>query len=166
SDATTAKTKGVTQFNLPSDEKDMIFLHINHRTPESLVAKTLAPYTKSCLQSAAQLMTAEMHYSGGRAQMAQDFYTQLVEGQYLLKIQERVIFDSTEDTKKRIYEAAIQFDKEGKPKRKAASIKEYGITVADAQTTDIIYDDKITKKIAKVIESTTKAAISKSDMIT
>src|SRR5574339_124341 len=48
SDATTANVKGITQFILPSDEKEMILIHNTHRTPGSLVAKRLAPYTKEC----------------------------------------------------------------------------------------------------------------------
>ena len=34
SDATVADVKGITQYILPSDEKDMILLHNTHRTPE------------------------------------------------------------------------------------------------------------------------------------
>jgi hypothetical protein len=84
SDATTADVRGITQFILPSDEKEMILIHNTHRTPQSLVVKRLAPYTKECLQSSAQLMSSEKHYGGGRAQMAQDFLDQLKEGVYLL----------------------------------------------------------------------------------
>src|ERR1041384_2390251 len=54
SDATTADVKGITQFILPSDEKEMILIHNTHRTPQSPVSKRLAPYTKECLQSSAQ----------------------------------------------------------------------------------------------------------------
>ena len=56
SDATTALTSGITQFILPMDEKEMIAMNNAHRTVQSLVSKRLAPYTKECLQSSAQLM--------------------------------------------------------------------------------------------------------------
>jgi len=59
SDATTANVKGITQYILPNDDKEMILIHNTHRTPVSLVSKRLAPYTKECLQSSAQLMTSE-----------------------------------------------------------------------------------------------------------
>src|SRR6187431_1781758 len=137
SDATTANVKGITQFILPSDEHEMILIHNTHRTPQSLVGKRLAPYTKECLQSSAQLMSSEKHYGGGRAQMAQDFIDQLKEGVYLLKTEENVVFDSLAAEKKRVYETEIQIDKKsGLPKRKTSSIKEYGIAVADAAITD------------------------------
>ena len=126
SDATTADVRGITQFILPSDEKEMILIHNTHRTPQSLVVKRLAPYTKECLQSSAQLMSSEKHYGGGRAQMAQDFLDQLKEGVYLLVTEENVVYDSLEMEKKRVYQTEVQYDaKTGNAKRKISSIKEY-----------------------------------------
>lgn len=167
SDATTADVRGITQFILPSDEKEMILIHNTHRTPQSLVVKRLAPYTKECLQSSAQLMSSEKHYGGGRAQMAQDFLDQLKEGVYLLKTEENVIFDSLEMEKKRIYQTEVQYDsKTMAPKRKLSSIKEYGITVADAAITDVDYESKVDEKLVKIIDAATKSAISKQELMT
>src|SRR5436190_9686782 len=167
SDATTANVKGITQFILPADEKEMILIHNTHRTPQSLVVKRLAPYTKECLQSSAQLMSSEKHYGGGRAQMAQDFMDQLKEGVYLLKTEENIVFDSLEREKKRVYQTEIQFDtKTGQPKRKISSIKEYGITVADAAITDVDYEDKVDQKLVKIIDAVTKSSISKQELMT
>jgi hypothetical protein len=167
SDATTANVKGITQFILPSDEKEMILIHNTHRTPQSLVVKRLAPYTKECLQSSAQLMSSEKHYGGGRAQMAQDFMDQLKEGVYLLKTEENVVFDSLESEKKRVYQTEIQIDKKtALPKRKLSSIKEYGITVADAAITDVDYEDKVDQKLIKIIDAVTKSSISKQELMT
>lgn len=167
SDATTANVKGITQFILPSDEKEMILIHNTHRTPQSLVVKRLAPYTKECLQSSAQLMSSEKHYGGGRAQMAQDFMDQLKEGVYLLKTEENTVYDSLEGEKKRIYQTEIQFDrKTSLPKRKQSSIKEYGIAVADAAITDVDYEDKVDQKLTKIIDAVTKSSISKQELMT
>lgn len=165
SDATTADIKGITQYILPSTEKDMIFIHNTHRTPESLVQKRLAPYTKECLQSSAQLMSSEKHYGGGRAQMAQDFLDQLSSGVYLLSTNEQFVYDSLEKEKKRIYLTEKQIAKDGQVKRKQSSISEYGITVADAAITDVDYEDKIDQKLVKIIDAVTKAAISKQDLM-
>lgn len=167
SDATTANVKGITQFILPSDEKEMILIHNTHRTPQSLVVKRLAPYTKECLQSSAQLMSSEKHYGGGRAQMAQDFLDQLKEGVYLLRTEENLVFDSLEQEKKRIYQTEIQVDiKTSAPKRKLSSIKEYGVTVADAAITDVDYEDKVDQKLTKIIDAVTKSSISKQELMT
>lgn len=167
SDATTANVKGITQFILPSDEREMILIHNTHRTPQSLVQKRLAPYTKECLQSSAQLMSSEKHYGGGRAQMAQDFMDQLKEGVYLLVTEENIVYDSLEAEKKRIYQTEIQIDKKTSlPKRKLSSIKEYGITVADAAITDVDYEDKVDQKLIKIIDAVTKSSISKQELMT
>lgn len=167
SDATTANVKGITQYILPSDEKEMILIHNTHRTPQSLVNKRLAPYTKECLQSSAQLMSSEKHYGGGRAQMAQDFMDQLKEGVYLLKTEEKNVYDSVQRESKRIYETEIQYDKKtALPKRKLSSIKEYGITVADAAITDVDYEDKVDEKLVKIIDAVTKSSISKQELMT
>ncbi len=167
SDATTADVRGITQFILPSDEKEMILIHNTHRTPQSLVVKRLAPYTKECLQSSAQLMSSEKHYGGGRAQMAQDFLDQLKEGVYLLRTEENLVYDSLEMEKKRIYQTEIQVDpKTMAPKRKISSIKEYGITVADAAITDVDYEEKVDEKLVKIIDAATKSAISKQELMT
>lgn len=164
-DATTADVSGITQYVLPYDEKEMIEMHNVHRTPQSLVAKRLAPYTKECLQSAAQLMSAEMHYGGGRAQMAQDFIDQLKNGVYLLKTIEKIVYDSLEKESKKVYLTEIQLT-DNKPKRKISSIKEYGITVADAALTDVDYEDKVDSLLAKKIDAATKASIAKQELIT
>lgn len=166
SDATTADVKGITQYILPADEKEMILIHNTHRTPVSLVQKRLAPYTKECLQSSAQLMSSEKHYGGGRAQMAQDFLDQLKDGVYLLRTEERMVFDSLEMDKKRVYETEKQLDKGGHELRKISSIKEYGITVADAAITDVDYETKVDDKLVKIIDAVTKSAISKQELMT
>jgi len=165
-DATTADVSGIVQYILPSDETEMISMHNAHRTPQSLVTKRLAPYTKECLQSSAQLMSSEMHYSGGRATMSQDYSEQLRGGVYLLKTNELMVFDSLEKENKRIYETKIQTDKNGNPVRKLSSIKEYGITVADASITDVDYETRVDNMLGKKIDASTKASIAKQELIT
>lgn len=165
-DATTADVSGIVQYILPSDEKEMVAMHNAHRTPQSLVTKRLAPYTKECLQSSAQLMSSEMHYSGGRATMSQDFGEQLRGGVYLLKTTELMVFDSLEKENKRVYETKIQTDKSGSYVRKISSIKEYGITVADASITDVDYESRVDNMLGKKIDASTKASIAKQELIT
>ncbi len=165
-DGTTADVSGITQYLLPTDEADMIALHNAHKTPQSLVTKRLAPYTKECLQSAAQIMSSEMHYSGGRAQMSQDFSDQLKGGVYLLNTKESIQYDSLTRENKRVYLTQVQYGKDGQPKRKVSSIKEYGITVADAAITDVDYESKVDQMLAKKIDAATKASVAKQELMT
>lgn len=166
SDATTALTSGITQFMLPMDEKEMIAMNNAHRTVQSLVSKRLAPYTKECLQSSAQLMSSEVHYSGGRAQMAQDYLEQLKNGVYILKTTDKIIYDSLEKENKRIYETNPLTNKDGSFKHKTSSIKEYGITVADAAITDVDYETRVDNMLGKKIDASTKASIAKQELLT
>jgi hypothetical protein len=165
-DATTAKIAGITQYILPATEKEMLEIHNAHRTPEALVKRRIAPYTQECLQSSAQLMSSEMHYSGGRAQMVQDYLDQLKNGAFLLKISTINSYDSLEKASKKIYEVVIQTDKNGQFKRKFSSIKEYAITVGDAQITDVDYQTQVDNMLAKKIDAATAASISKQQLMT
>lgn len=163
---TVAEVYGIVQYVLPIDEQEMIAMHNAHRTPQSLVAKRLAPYTSECLSSSAQLMSAEMHFSGGRATMAQNYLDQLQKGVYLLSTIEKNEFDSIANENKKIYENVFQTDTVGNKLRKFSSIKEYGITVADAQITTVDYEQRVDDMLAKKIESATRASVSKQEAIT
>jgi hypothetical protein len=165
-DATTANVSGITQYILPSDEKQMIAIHNAHRSPESFVQRRLAPYTVECLKSSAQLLSSEAHYSGGRAQMTQDYMDQLKKGTYLLNIKELVVFDSLEKSNKRTYAVQIQLSKTGERLRKFSSIKEYSVEVGDAQIIDVDYEKKVDEMLAKKIDAATKASISKQELMT
>lgn len=166
SDGTRADVRGITQFVLPSSEKDMILINNTHRTPQSLVTKRLATFTKECLQSSAQLMSSDKHYGGGRAQMSQDFLDQLRNGVYLSETQERVTYDSIEKENKRLYITEIKKNTDGSPKRKASAIQEYEISVADASINDVDYEPKVDDKLAKIIDASTKSAVSRQNLMT
>lgn len=167
SDGTTALCDGIAQYILPTSEKEMLEVHNAHRSPEGLVKRRLAPYTQECLSASAQLLSSEMHYSGGKAQMTQDYLNQLQNGSYLLSVQEVNIYDSTEKVNKKLYVVKIQTDKStSQPKRKFSSIKEYGITVGDAQITHTDYEDKVDQMLAKKIDAATKASISRQELMT
>jgi len=165
-DATTANVAGITQYILPATEKEMLEIHNAHRTPEALVKRRLSPYTQECLQSSAQLMSCEMHYSGGRAQMVQDYLDQLKNGAFLLKISTVDSYDSLEKASKKVYQIDKQTDKTGQFKRKFSSIKEYAINVGDAQITDVDYQNQVDNMLAQKIKANTDASIAKQQLMT
>lgn len=165
-DGTSADVKGIVQFVLPADEKDMILIHNTHRTPQSLVTKRLATFTKECLQSSAQSMSSDKHYGGGRAQMSQDFIDQLRYGVFISELQEQTITDSLTGDKKKAYLTKVRRDKDGTPMRKTSAIKEYSIQVADASIVDTQYADIVNQKLTKIAEAATKAAISRQELMT
>lgn len=165
-DATTADLTGIVQYRLPSTEKEMLEMHNTHGTPEALVKRRLAPYTQECLQSSSQLMSSEMCYSGGRAQMVQDYLDQLKNGAFLLKVSTVNVYDSVEKANKKTYEVIIKTDKDGHTQRKFSSIKEYGITIDDAQITDVDYQQQVDNMLTKKIEAATAASVSRQQLMT
>jgi hypothetical protein len=165
-DGTTADVKGIAQFVLPSDEKDMILIHNTHRTPQSLVTKRLATFTKECLQSAAQSMSSDKHYGGGRAQMSQDFIDQLKNGVYISQTEEKNSYDSVEKERKRLYVTSVKKGKDGQPLRKKSAIQEYQISVADASIIDTDYATVVDTKLGKIIDAATASAVSRQELMT
>lgn len=107
-----------------------------------------------------------MHYSGGKAQMTQDYLDQLKNGAFLLRIQPIAAYDSLEKTLKRSYQVEVRVDKNGASMRKFSSIKEYGIQVADAQITYTDYDVAVDKMLARKIASATESSVSKQRLMT
>lgn len=165
-DATTAKLTGIVQYRLPSTEKDMLEIHNTHGTPEALVKRRLAPYTQECLQSAAQLLSSEVCYSGGRAQMTQDYLDQLKNGSYLLYVKTNDVYDSLERAVKRTYDVRVQLDEKKQKMRKFSSIKEYDVSIDDAQITDVDYQDQVDNMLTKKIEAATAASVAKQQLMT
>lgn len=68
--------------------------------------------------------------------------------------------------RKRLYVTVIQKDKNGLAKRKTSAIAEYGITVSDASAVDVIYEDKVQAKLAKIIDAATKSAVARQNLMT
>lgn len=166
-DPASATCEGIVQYILPTSEQEMLNIHNAHMSIEGLIKKRLAPYTLECLQSCAQLMNTEMHYSGGRAQMAQDYLDQLRNGVFLLNVQEKNTYDSTEHSYRKLYQVQKQYNDSTKEiKRKFSSIKEYGIVVSDAQITNVDYETAIDSLIGKKLAAATKASVSRQELMT
>lgn len=98
--------------------------------------------------------------------MSQDFLDQLRNGVYISETKEVISYDSVEKEKKRMYITSIKRSKDGQPERKTSAIKEYQITVADASIVDTDYADVVDQKLGKIIEASTKSAISKQELMT
>lgn len=165
-DPAKADAYGITQYILPSDEAKMLEMHNAHKSIEGLVKRRLSPYTQECLGSCAQLMNTEMHYSGGKAQMSQDYLDQLRNGVYLLNVSEVNVYDSIEKSYRKVYRVEKQLDKDKQVKRKSSSIKEYGIVVSDAQITNVDYESAVDSLIAKKLASATAASVSRQALMT
>lgn len=166
-DASTAKVKAIVQYDLPTDEATMLEIDVKHRSPVGLVNKCLAPYTKACLKSSGQLMSAETHYSGGRSQMIYEFIDQLKYGQYLLLAKDTVVYDSLDNvtTRRQQYRKTTN-PKTGLTMRLESDIAEYGIRVGGGTITDTEYSRVVLERLERKQKASTDASVSKQTLLT
>ncbi len=165
-DATKAEAQTVVRFRLPNKEEDMLLIHREYVNKEYLALKGLQPFTIECLKNSAQLMDSEVHYSGGRAQLSQDFQDQLQNGLYILDTQEEVVRDTVTNEAKRNYETRKRMDSSGLPLRKTADLNQFGIAIASATIENVDYEDAVDQKLAKKIEASTRESVSKQNLVT
>lgn len=165
-DGSVAYVKSVVQFELPMDEDQMIFINNYHKSPEGLCRRRLAPYTKTCLQSCGQLLSAESHYSGGKALMISEYKDQLANGIYILAPHDTVFKDTLEGTERKALIYTKQWNSKGKLVRDYSSILAVGITLGDATITDVRYGAVVMDRIKRKQASAAEAAISRQDLIT
>lgn len=166
SDAAKADSEATVKWRLSNNEMEMLLTHKDNRSSQHLTETMLEPYTSECLGFAAQLMESETHYSGGKSKMAEDFQTQLEEGQYIIVTKAEYIQDSTSNTQRKITTTDIRRDSNDIPIRKKSNIKQYGITLVTATIKSVDYDEIIDEKLKSKIEASTRESISKQEAIT
>jgi len=166
SDAAKAVSEATVKWRLSNNETEMLLTHKDNRTSQKLTETMLEPFTSECLGFAAQLMESETHYSGGKSKMAEDFQTQLEEGQYIIVTKSEYVQDSTSNTGRNITFTEVRRDENGIPIRKKSNIKQYGITLVTATIKSVDYDAIIDEKLKSKIEASTRESISKQEAIT
>ena len=166
SDAAKAESEATVKWRLSNNEDEMLLTHKDNRTAEKLTQTMLEPFTSECLGFAAQLMESETHYSGGKSKMAEDFQSQLENGQYIIVTKSEYVKDSVSNTSRNITFTEVRTDENGVPIRKKSNIKQYGITLVTATIKSVDYDAIIDEKLKSKIEASTRESISKQEAIT
>jgi len=166
SDAAKADAQATVKWRMPGTNDKMLLVHRDNRNSQHLAETILEPYTSECLGFAAQLIESETHYSGGKSKMAEDFQSQLEEGQYIIVTKTEYIQDGKSNTKRKITETDVRRDDAGVPIRKKSNIKQYDITVVAATIKSVDYDKIIDDKLKAKIEASTTESISKQLAIT
>ena len=166
SDAAKAQAEATVKWRLPSTNDKMLLVHQDNRNGQHLAETILEPYTSECLGFAAQLIESETHYSGGKSKMAEDFQSQLEDGQYIIVTKTEYQIDSTSNTRRRITDTDIRRDENDVPIRKKSNIKQYDITIVAATIKSVDYDSIIDNKLRAKIEASTRESISKQLAIT
>jgi len=166
SDAAKADSEATVKWRLSNNEAQMLLTHKDNRNAQKLTQTMLEPFTSECLGFAAQLMESETHYSGGKSKMAEDFQSQLEEGQYIIETKAEYIQDSVSNTSRKITKTDVRRDENDVAIRKKSNIKQYGITLVTATIKSVDYDEIIDIKLKTKIEASTRESISKQEAIT
>lgn len=166
SDAAKADAEATVKWRLPNTNEKMLLVHQDNRTAKHLSETILEPYTSESLGFAAQLIESETHYSGGKSKMAEDFQTQLEEGQYIIVTKTEYQLDSVSNTRRKITDTDVRRDENDIPIRKKSNIKQYDIRVVAATIESVDYDSIIDNKLTAKIEASTRESISKQLAIT
>jgi hypothetical protein len=166
SDAAQASAEATIKFRLPASQDNMLLIHRDNRTSAKLVETVLEKFSGECLNYAAQLMESETHYSGGKSKMAEDFNTQLEEGQYIIITKAEYIKDSVSNTSRKITKTDVRRDENNIPIRKKSLLTQYGITIVSATIDNIDYIALIDDKLKAKIEASTRESIAKQEAIT
>jgi regulator of protease activity HflC (stomatin/prohibitin superfamily) len=166
SDAAKAISEATVKWRLSNNEEEMLLTHKDNRSSQKLTNTMLEPFTSECLGFAAQLMESETHYSGGKSKMAEDFQTQLEEGQYIIVTKSEYVKDTVSNTARNITFTEVRRDVNGVPIRKKSNIKQYGIKLVTATIKSVDYDAIIDEKLKSKIEASTRESISKQEAIT
>lgn len=166
SDAAKAEAEATVKWRLPNTTDKMLLIHQDNRSAQHLAETILEPYTSECLSFAAQLIESETHYSGGKSKMAEDFQSQLEDGQYIIVTKTEYQRDTVSNTNRKITETNVRKDKDGVPIRKKSNIKQYDIKIVSATIKSVDYDNIIDEKLKAKIEASTRESISKQLAIT
>lgn len=164
-DGTTAETGFTVKWQLPATENEMIEVHKDYRTHHRL-GKSLADYSKECMNYSTQLMDSEFHYSGGKSKLREDFQFQLRNGQYILEQVQKFEKDSMGTTTRRYYVSEPKVTKDGKFILSKSDVQEYKIVPNFVAITHMDYDELVDTKLAAKIEQSTKESIAKQTLMT
>jgi regulator of protease activity HflC (stomatin/prohibitin superfamily) len=166
SDAAKAQAEATIKFRLPNSAEEMLLIHRDNRNSAKLVETVLEKFAGECINYAAQLMESETHYSGGKSKMAEDFQTQLEEGQYIIITKAEYIKDEVSNTSRKITKTDVRRDENDIPIRKKSNLTQYGISIVSATIDNIDYIELIDEKLKAKIEASTRESIAKQEAIT
>lgn len=159
-----------TRFQFPTGEQ-FLKLAREYRTQENFVNTMLLPAIKSTLNNTATLYTADEYYGGAKGLFQIEFENQLVNGLYIVQRQEvhskradlrpnqsaNVALGTDQgefgEVSTTSYKAQKLVDDKGMPQRKTLHYVNYGISLTEAQVTNIEADGSFKARIAKIQES-------------
>jgi len=149
-----ARTEATVRFSIPTDEVSFLRLAGEYRSPENLLRTALIPAFEETLQANASLMTAEKYYAGGRNEFNSEFQSQMSNGTYSVRREEKVVLikksgkgtanaakgdnqDNFGEDTKTIFVINKLLDEKGLPLRNNQQFRDFGISIVSALITNV-----------------------------
>ncbi|MEL7160217.1 MAG: hypothetical protein AAFN92_05615, partial [Bacteroidota bacterium] len=165
-DGTYANQVGYSvKWKLPNQEERMLAIHKDYRR-QSRLAASLADYSKECANYSFQLMDSELHYSGGKSELAEAFKDQLRHGQFIIDQREVIRVDSASGEKIRAYENHRRTNPDGSYVLAKSDVQQYDIEPNFVAITLVEYEDVVNEKLKAKVEQSTREAIAKQELVT
>lgn len=165
SEGDNAELEHTVKWDLPSDKRIMVDLHITYNNVDNLMQTTLLSYQKKIASFSTQRMSSEAHYSGGKSQLDEYFQDQLRHGQVLLVTETKTQKLDDGGTKTYIM-VEPKLDENGQLLRAVSDIQKFGILSTYTSMDNVHYDERIYEKLKAKIDAASEEATSKQELIT
>lgn len=181
-DQVDAVVSATARFELPSDQESFLRLARQYRTPENLLRTELIPAFEETLGATAALMSAEDYFQGGRTEFNNEFESQLTDGIYFVRREERQVPTEVDragtanaalgedqepfgDDTKTIFIVTKQLDATGQPRRRPQSFERFGITVTTARITDVVPNQQFRERMTLRQQAAADRAIAREQRV-
>lgn len=149
------------QFPLPEDEPTMIAMHKRYYSQAGIGNKLILPTLQSMYTTTAKLYTSTEAYSTKSAEIQNDSKFQVLNGQYVTKIEPRQIEAGVDDKGQVIYQTkdvAVKLEEGGVPQTSSNPFDEWGLSqTISIQITGFDFEKKTIDQIGLRRDATNRA---------
>ncbi len=148
-DGGSARFSGSLVWNMPTDPTKITLIHTKFRSEKSAEQSIIMQLAKEALGISGVLVNSVESYTGGKGQFSNEFQDQLINGLYVTE--PYTITEEYEEvgrdgkTLKKVKERRLQrvrVNENQQPLRRKNTLLEYGITISQANITEIMYEQK------------------------
>jgi regulator of protease activity HflC (stomatin/prohibitin superfamily) len=162
-DGGVAQLFGTISWNMPLDEKSIIEIHRDFRSPEAFETQAIRRSMESASTFSGPTMTAFESAAGRRNELLQILNDQTANGVYKTYAK-KVIAKDVAGVEKEMTLIEIVKDEKGLPARAQNSyVKEYKVDLLPMTISSIKYEDRVEKQIQQQQDATNAAVVAKAN---
>lgn len=176
-DTSIGEAKGVARFRMPISEVDMINIHREFGSQDSLRSNLLERVVIESAKASARTMSVEEHYSGGAGQMSLDFDDQIRNGIFVVEQMTEyisvapggedgdpdVVGKETLERRQRVL-VVKKKDAKGNYIRTKNSLSEYNIAVISASIEEVDYEPRVDERLAAQKKAAADEALARQNL--